>query len=342
MALSHADGWLRYPPLGGTEDLRSAYLGWLIRRFSASVSDLDVEPAPGAKQAIAITIAQAVSRARRRGIADPVVLLPNPFYPTYHAACAAVDVRIEWYLPDSVGSVRPIERALRKVGGDVCAVVVCNPGNPSGCCLTKDALISLSQRSLVGGATVIIDECYIESFFDHVPAGFLSVVGTFDGGADFLVLHSLSKRSGAAGLRSAFVTGSPKIVREYAGYNRTCGVSIPAPICTISAVLWRDQVHVDRMRSTLNRNWLLADEYLGSLKQYSRSQAGLFIWISVADDETVCRRLWKQYAVMAMPGRYLSAVDDQGFDPGANFIRIALVHEEPMMRAALVRLRQAL
>lgn len=341
-ALSHSDGWLRYPPLGGTQDLMNAYSGWLMRRFSASVRELEVEPAPGAKQAIAITITQAVFRARVRGVTDPVVLLPNPFYPTYHAACTAIGVRIEWYSPDSAGSVRPIELALRKVGKNACAIVVCNPGNPSGCCLTKDALVTLSQRSSVGHATVIVDECYIESFFDYVPDGFLSVVGALDGGADFLVLHSLSKRSGVAGFRSAFVTGSPTVVREYANYNRTCGVSIPAPICTTSAALWRDQVHVERMQSTLNRNWQLADEYLANLKQYSRSQAGLFIWLPVADDEAVCRRLWKEYAVMAMPGRYLSTVDDQGFDPGANFIRIALVHEEPMMRAALVRLRQAL
>ena len=340
--LAEVAGWTRYPPLGGTSELRAAYTGWLQRRFGVPVDltggPIVVEPTPGAKQAVATAIALAV--ASRRGERDPAVVMPNPGYPTYHAAAGAAGARPVFYRS---GVTPPaIAAAVHAADGPVAAIIVCNPGNPCGEVLSAETLRDVAMIAVEAQAVLIVDECYTDLFLGRVPAGYLSLWSA-SGAAPgpFLVLHSLSKRSGAPGLRSGFVAGDPATVASYARDNRACGVSTPLPVCAVAAALWADDIHVSRLRSALARNWALADTILGVLPSYRRAEAGFFLWLPVPDDEATARELWRRYALSVMPGRYL-ATDATGGNPGIGHLRIALVHDEPTMREALTRLRQAM
>jgi len=345
--LANIDGWTRYPPLGGTADLRAAYARWLERRFGVRHSlheeKIAIEPSPGTKQAIAVTVALAVSQARARGVGAPAVILPNPFYPTYQAAAEAAGAQSVFYALDGGNDASPIAAAVESVRARVAAIVVCNPGNPCGDILSSDSLREIGTIASGAQATLIVDECYTDLSCGEVPPGYLSVVeeGTA-ASAPFLVLHSLSKRSGAPGLRSGFVAGDPTSVAAYASYNRLCGVSTPLPVCAVASALWADDVHVSRLQSSLARNWGLADAIIGSIPRYRRAEAGLFVWLPVADDEATARQLWRHHAVTVMPGRYLGADDANGVNPGSGHVRVALVHGEAPMREALTRIRTAI
>ncbi|WP_333737388.1 aminotransferase class I/II-fold pyridoxal phosphate-dependent enzyme [Streptomyces sp. IBSBF 2806] len=342
--LADAAGWERYPRLGGTDELRRAYQDWLARRFGVRTGLADgrlaVEPTPGSKQAVAVAVARAVANRPEGG--PKAVVMPNPFYPTYHAATLASAARPVYY--GAAGDVADgVAAAVETADAPVAAVLVCSPGNPRGDVLTEDALRSVAKTAAAAGAVLVVDECYTDLWCDRPPPGFLTLVeqGTVEPGR-FLVLHSLSKRSGAPGLRSGCAAGDPDTVAEYAHYNRSCGVSTPAPVCAAAAALWRDETHVRRSRRALARNWELADELLAAVPGYRRAPAGFFLWLPVDDDETTARRLWHEHALSVMPGRYLAADQPDGRNPGAGHLRIALVHPEPVMRAALLRLRDAL
>jgi aspartate/methionine/tyrosine aminotransferase len=192
-------------------------------------------------------------------------------------------------------------------------------------------------------ALLLVDECYTDLWAGRPPTGYLSLVerNAVEPGR-FLVLHSLSKRSAAPGLRSGFTAGDPETVADYAYHNRVCGVSSPLPVCAAAARLWQDDSHVLRAREALARNWELADGILGTVPRYRRADAGFFLWLPVDDDEATARRLWRDHALSVMPGRYLGAVGHDGVNPGAGHLRIALVHEEPLMLEALVRLRDGM
>ena len=64
---------------------------------------------------------------------------------------------------------------------------------------------------------VVFDECYAELYDDAPPSGALDVLAAMDASGHWLdntlVLHSLSKRSSAAGLRSGFAVGAPESYR---------------------------------------------------------------------------------------------------------------------------------
>jgi N-succinyldiaminopimelate aminotransferase len=351
-ALIDAEGWTRYPPLGGTAELREAYRGWLERRFGlsqAAAGSISVEPTAGTKQAVAVAITQAVERARRLGHGEsPVVVMPNPFYPTYYAAAVAASARPVFYRvgdaeQGSVGPADPVADAVAKAGGRAAAIVLCNPGNPQGGILSEDFLRAAARSAAAADAVLLVDECYTDLSHGRRPPGYLPLAAlSAVEPTPYLVLHSLSKRSGAPGLRSGFAAGHPETVSAYAEYNRACGVSTPLPVCAAAAALWRDEAHVQRTRDALAANWRLADEILGGIASYRRAEAGFFLWLPVEHDESAAGRLWREQALSVMPGSYLAAEDPDGANPGAGRLRIALVHDEPLMRTALLRLRAGL
>jgi aspartate/methionine/tyrosine aminotransferase len=338
--LGDVAGWTRYPPLGGTPELRAAYTGWLERRFGSHLGaavregSLAIEPSPGTKQAVAAAIALAVSADMHSPA--PAVVLPNPFYPTYHAAVEAAGGRAIFY-----GDASEVAAAVA-ARRDVAAVVVCSPGNPRGETHAPGRVRAISAATRAAGALLIVDECYIDLVHGSGAGGGFLTSGRASDAGRFLVLHSLSKRSGMPGLRSGFVIGDPASVTAYANHNRTCGVSLAAPVCAVAARLWADDAHVARLRSAVSANWDIADELLGELTGYERAEAGFFLWFPVPDDEEAARRLWREEAVTAMPGRYLGAATDCGANPGAGHLRIALVHAPERTREALTRVRRVL
>ncbi|MEV7013948.1 aminotransferase class I/II-fold pyridoxal phosphate-dependent enzyme [Streptosporangium sp. NPDC051022] len=339
--LSDPDGWTRYPTPGGTSELRAAYTGWLGRRFGVrrAVADgtVEIEPTPGTKQAVAMAIVLAV--AERRDGDDPVVVMPNPSYPAYRAAAEAAGARPVFYTPESSGDVGPIKAAVRAARGRICAIVICNPGNPQGEILRRAALAEAAAQAAAVRALLLLDECYIDLASGRTPPGFLSLVEERRiEPAPFAVLHTLSKRSGAPGLRSGFLAGDPATVVSYAAHNRTCGVSTAAPVSAVAAALWADDDHVAEVRAALARNWDLADRFLAGMPCYRRAEGGFFLWLPVDDDEKAAIRLWRDQALSVMPGRYIASEGPDGRNPGAGHLRIALVHEETRMREALARL----
>ncbi|TDC00816.1 aminotransferase class I/II-fold pyridoxal phosphate-dependent enzyme [Micromonospora fluostatini] len=344
--LAGVDGWTRYPELGGPAELRDAYRGWLRRRFGADpppagspgdpFADLAVEPTPGTKQALAVLIAQAVGRAAARGVTDPVVVLPNPGYPTYLAATEAARARPVFHTGDDLAA------AVDAEPGRVAAIVVCHPGNPRGETRTPTYLRQLADLAARADAVLVVDECYIDLWLGTPPPGYLSVVADAVRDVPFAVVHSLSKRSGAPGLRSGFVVGDPATVTAYAEYNRTCGVPLPRPVCAVATALWADDAHVAQARAALSRTWDRADDLLKDVPGYRRAQAGFFCWLPVADDTATARRLRREQALTVMPGRFLAVADADGGSPGVGHLRIALVHDGARIETALTRLREGL
>jgi aspartate/methionine/tyrosine aminotransferase len=54
--------------------------------------------------------------------------------------------------------------------------------------------------------------------------------------------------------------------------------------------------------------------------------------------ETVTKKLWAEAGVRVVPGRYLAREQANGFNPGADYIRVAMVHDKAVTAEALHRL----
>lgn len=150
------------------------------------------------------------------------VLIPVPQYPLYSATMARLGGRLVPYYPDEDGGWslnRDImEEALeeaRKDGVRVRAIVVINPGNPTGALLDLESMREVIEVAGKWGLSIIADEVYQENTYGGEWHSFSSVLGTRD--IPLFSLHSVSKGFyGECGHRGGYleVRNPPKVEGE--------------------------------------------------------------------------------------------------------------------------------
>lgn len=339
---ANAHLWGKYPVVAGTADFRDAAGGWLKRRYRLPEASFNPDrmllPATGTREAL-FQLALAVVPTSKSG-RTPAVLIPNPFYAVYEGAAlmAGADpvflaaTRESRFLPD-IDSLSPdlLERTA--------LFYLCSPANPQGAVADAAYLaraIGLARRY---GFVLAMDECYGELYIDRPPVGSMEVALGLphENGkpwANLVVFHSLSKRSCAAGLRSGFVAGDPEIIAAFARMRSYALTGMPLPVAAASAALWRDEAHVEANRAALKARVEAAEEALAPRFGGIRPEGGFCLWLDVGDGEAAAKRLWEEGGIRVLPGAYLSRSEPGGSNPGAPFIRVALVHDVPTVARA--------
>ena len=152
---------------------------------------------------------------------------------------------------------------------------------------------------------VVMDECYSDIWRHQPPPGMIeaaAVLAIDEPGLDPLrnvvVLNSLSKRSGAAGLRAGFMVGDNNVIGQYVKLVGNGGSLVPTPLLEVAADLYDDEDHVAVIRSYYNVNFDIAASHLC----VTPPEGGFFLWLKVDDDIEFVQRLMAEKAVCALPG----------------------------------------
>ena len=324
----HLDGLAIYPSTAGGEALRSAIGNWLVRRHGLRGLDpmRHVLPVTGSREAL-FAFGQCVIDPAHR---DAKVVCPNPFYQIYEGTALLAGASPVYInnLPDDQFAPR-FERLPDSDWRDVQLVFVCSPGNPTGRVLTLAEWAQLFALSDRHGFVIAADECYSEIYFDDAkpPLGALAAAQQL-GREDFrrlVVFSSLSKRSNVPGLRSGLVAGDAELLAAFLRYRTYHGCAMGSAIQAASMAAWQDEAHVAdnrrRYREKFDRIVPMLSPWLG----IERPEAGFYLWARTpCADTDFARRLQAEYNVTVLPGSYL-ARESQGVNPGAGFVRIALV-----------------
>ena len=343
----HAALWGRYPPMAGTPEFRRAVADWLGRRYALPDGLLDpdknVIPVSGTREAL-FMIALAAVPERGEGAAPPAVLMPNPFYQVYLGAAVVAGgepvlvpaTREVGFLPDFVAlDAATLARTA--------LAYYCSPANPQGAIAALDTLRALVRLARRHGFVMAFDECYSEIYEADPPPGGLAACAAEGGGLEgVLVFNSLSKRSSAPGLRSGFVAGDERLIRRFTRLREYGGAAPPLPLLAAATALWRDEAHVEENRALYRKKFDLAEAALGGKHGFYRPDGGFYLWLDVGDGEAAAARLWREAGIRVMPGTYLARADARGKNPGAGYIRCALVHDLETTERALARMRAVL
>jgi aspartate/methionine/tyrosine aminotransferase len=273
--------------------------------------------------------------------------MPNPFYQTYRVGAIMAGAE-PCYLaqsawPDCQPDLDALDAALL---ARTAILYLCSPSNPEGVVLPPQRILQAVALARRHGFLVVFDECYAELYDRDPPAGALEVLAGADASPawldNVLVLHSLSKRSNAAGMRSGFVAGDARVVAALNRIRQNGTACTPAPVLAAAAALWSDDRHVALMRERLRARFDLADRHLGGYPGYRRPGCGFFVWLKVPDGAALTRRLWAERALKVLPGEYLTQPDADGVNAGRFFVRVALVHDLPVVDEGLARLASLL
>ncbi len=345
----HASEYGRYPPNEGTPGLRNAIAAWLRMRYGLSEErtdpDAHVFPLNGTREGL-FAACVALVPERKNG-ERPAVLLPNPFYQCYAVAALTAGAEPIYVPATAETGFLPDYAALpEKVLRRTVAVYLCSPANPQGAVATLDwwrDLIALAEKH---DFRIFADECYSEIHRGTPPAGALQAAQEM--GADperVLTFHSLSKRSNLPGLRSGFCAGGRETIAKMRQLRAYAGAPLPLPAQHAAEAVWRDERHVVGNRALYAEKFALADAILGNMPGYLSPEAGFFLWLRVGDGEAAALKLWRETGVRALPGTYLSRPAPDwlgGEDPGAAYLRVALVAPRDEVARGLEAIRDRL
>ena len=342
----HIADFGRYPLAKGIEPFRQAAATWLSKRFKlprAVDPETEVLVLNGSREGLffaAITAQRFVGPREGR----PAILMPNPFYPAYGAGARAAGCDLV-YLPTTPanGFLPDLDSLDDALLARTVAMYIASPANPQGSVATRGYFSRLKALADRFGFIVLSDECYSEIYTKEAPGSALECAGPDF--ANVIAFQSLSKRSNLPGLRVGFAAGDKRFLAAFHELRNVAAPQVPVPLQHVGVAAYGDEAHVEENRKLYRIKFDLADQILGNRYGYARPAGGFCVWLDVSDrggDEAACVKLYRDAGVRVIPGSYLARLQDDGSNPGAGYIRLALVSDSESTAEALHRLVQTL
>ena len=339
--LRHNEQWQFYPKATGSRRFTEAVETYIAKRWPSAAGLADANqiiPIPGTREPLHL-LGHLVTGSKENAAA----LVTNPFYHAWRAGALACGGEIVFLNSGANHNFLPDLQALDATTLDRTSVLfLCSPTNPQGSVMDLDYLVAALRLARAHDFLLVMDECYSDIWRDSPPPGIMeaaAVLANQGGGcsghdpiANLVVLNSLSKRSGAAGLRAGFMVGDKQVIAQYLKLVGNGGSLVPTPLLSVAADLYEDEAHVADIRAYYDANFALAERHLG----ISPPQGGFFLWLKVDDDLQFVKRLMAEQAVQALPGSFMGA-KAAGQNPGAGYVRLALVHDVHITDQALRR-----
>ncbi len=145
-------------------------------------------------------------------ITDPgdEVIIPEPFYANYNGFAIASGVTIKPIEStiDTNFALPPIAEFEKLITNKTKAILICNPGNPTGYLYTKDEIKQLADLALKHDLFIVSDEVYRE--FAYEGAQHHSIMSIPELSENAIMVDSVSKRYSMCGARIGCIVSKNK------------------------------------------------------------------------------------------------------------------------------------
>ena len=323
----------KYPKTSGEANLRESQRNFVSKRFNIELSDDQIIPTFGTREVL-FNFPQFLLF----DVKEPVMAFTNPFYQIYEGAAIATKSKTIHLNLNEANNFKP---EINEEELSSCDLVILNfPNNPTTSVLSLEELGEWVYLALKHDFVLLNDECYSE-IYTAEPIPSLLEASKHVGNTTFknvLVINSISKRSSAPGLRSGFIAGDEKILKEYMKYRTYIGCASPLPLQSAAAAAWSDEEHVGISREIYKKNFKLAKEILN----VDVPSATFYIWLKVPNPIEFTKKLYEEFNVKVLPGEFLARENSQGENPGKDYVRIALVESADKTEDALKRIKECL
>lgn len=242
---------------------REALPEGLLEHLRQGLEGLSHYPEP-ASESLRATI------ARHEGVTPASVLVTNGATEAIYLVAQAFPKRISYVLQPTFSEyadacrlyghqLRSIRR-LDEMGEDASMVWLCNPNNPTGTVIPREALLELVVAH--PKVVFVVDQSY--EAFCREP---LLTVGEAEGYGNLLLLHSMTKQYALPGLRLGYLTGAEQLVSKVERMLQPWSVNVMAQRAGMFVL-------EERFKRKEKRGAMFADEYLRETQR---------LWAAVAD-----------------------------------------------------------
>jgi aspartate aminotransferase len=142
------------------------------------------------------------------------ILVPEPFYTNYNgfATMAGINIRPITTLAETGYQLPPDDEIEPLIGSRTKAIMICNPGNPTGSVYSQETIFRLAALAKKHGLFVISDEVYREFIYDGLTHTSIMHVPDFEEHA--ILVDSVSKRYSACGARIGCIVSKNKALMD--------------------------------------------------------------------------------------------------------------------------------
>ena len=280
--------------------------------------------------------------------AKPYVLIPNPAYQVYSSATELAGGIPYYFNLTKENNFQPdLARIPRDILERTSLCYLNSPNNPCAVSYSEESLREIVLLARQYRFAVASDECYSEIYFDRKPVSMLEVCAKLDGDNSFknvVAFDTLSKRSSLPGLRSGSMVGDAAIVSNYLKIRLSERKVLPNNVQRASAYAWMNYEDVARSRELYRQKFeIVRDAFQAIGRPITLPDGTFYCWLDISElnpsDETFALELAKKTGILTFPGSYFSVVND-GVNPGAGFIRIALIDTVEATRTTVQTLTQ--
>jgi histidinol-phosphate aminotransferase len=257
-----AAGVHRYPDMG-LATLREAIAGRLGVRPGRIVTGCG-----------SVALAEHLARATCLP-GDEIVYSWRSFeaYPIIVATTAAAGVRV----PNTAGHGHDLPAMAAAITPRTRLVLVCNPNNPTGAALDRAGLDDF-LANVPDDVLVVFDEAYREFVTDpDVP----DALETYGDRPNVVVLRTLSKAWGLAGLRVGFMIAAPEVAATVRKVVTPFSTSSAAEAAALAALRASEEMRRRAGLVVAERERLLAA--LGELIPSVPASQANFVWLPLAE-----------------------------------------------------------
>ncbi|QCE40409.1 pyridoxal phosphate-dependent aminotransferase [Psychroserpens sp. NJDZ02] len=279
---------------------------------------------------------------------DDEVIIPEPFYANYNGFSTASGVKVVPVISkiEDNFALPPIEEFEKLITPKTKAILICNPGNPTGYLYSKEEIQKLAAIVKKHDLFLIADEVYREFAYDGATHySILQVDGLED---NAIVIDSVSKRYSMCGARIGCLVSKNKAVIATALKFAQARLSPPtlAQIASEAALDTPQSYFDDVIEEYVERRNVLIEE-LNKIEgvQVANPKGAFYciVQLPVKNSDTFAQWLLEDFDVN---GETVMVAPAAGFystpGVGLNQIRIAYVLNTDSLKKAVHILKEAL
>ena len=331
---------LAYSRTEGSEEYRTKIAKYYAKH-EIKINPEDIIVTTGGSEALSFAMGSILDEGNE-------VIIPEPFYANYNGFATANGVNVVPIISrlEENFALPPISEFEKLISPKTKAVLICNPGNPTGYLYNKDEIEQLAKLVKKHNLFLIADEVYREFAYDGKKHhSLLSIAGLEDYA---IVIDSVSKRYSMCGARIGCLVSKNKEVIQTALKFAQARLSPPtlAQIASEAALDTPQTYFDDVIEEYVSRRDLLISE-LEKIEgvKVARPNGAFYcvVELPVKDSDDFAQWLLEKFningeTVMVAPaaGFYASA------GLGTNQIRIAYVLEKELLKKAVQILSEGL
>lgn len=331
---------LAYSRTEGSETYRKKLSNYYEKQ-KIHVTHNDILVTTGGSEALSFTMGS---------IADPgdEIIIPEPFYANYNGFATAMGINVTPVLAkiENNFALPPIEDFEKLITNKTRAILICNPGNPTGYLYDKTEIQKLALLVKKYNLFLVADEVYREFTYDGKEH--YSILREKDIEEHAIVVDSVSKRYSMCGARIGCLVSKNKQVITTALKFAQARLSPPtyAQIASEAALETPQEYFNEVIEEYVERRDLLLEELNNIEGVIVGRPHGAFYCIAqlpIADADHFAQWLLEKYdlngeTVMVAPAAGFYATEGMG----KNQIRIAYVLKKERLIKAVQILKEAL